>query len=124
MKKPSIKAFITFIVISLTAVSINASTLDKGKNILILSSTPTMNEVPRMIQNLEVSTNTKFKLSYADDNKAIYMAEKTVIVTENSADGVQVKVLCGSKKPNKEYKKVVNALQNNPALNTPLKDIN
>ncbi|KXX67606.1 hypothetical protein [Flammeovirga sp. SJP92] len=122
MNKPTIKAIITFIVISLTAISINASTLDKGKNVFVLNNVPTMTEVPSMIQSLEVATNTKFTLSYSDDNKAIYMAEKTVIVTENNDSGVEVKVLCGSRKPNKEYKKVVNAFQNNPALIAPIEE--
>ncbi|NME67154.1 hypothetical protein [Flammeovirga aprica] len=123
MKKPTIKAIITFVVISLSTLSINASTLDKGKNVYVLDNAPTMTEVPSMIQKLEVNTNVKFRLSYSDDNKAIYTAEKTVIITENNAEGVEVKVLCGSKKPNKEYKKVVNALQNNPALSTPMENI-
>lgn len=123
MKQTITKTFITMIVMTLFSLSSQASTLDKGKNVFFLDNVPTMTAVPLLIEKIEQETAVNFNLSFEDENKIIYVSDKTVIISEKKSDGIEVKVLCASRKPNKEYKKVLNILQNNPTLSAPMEEL-
>lgn len=123
MKQSTVKTIISCIAILLFSFSVNAKTLDKGKNSYKVENVTSVEEVSGMITNLALAIDINFKLSYSDENKSIYFSEKTVIVAENTNEGFEVKVLCGSRKPNREYKKVVNALKSNPALTLPMSEL-
>ncbi|NLR93239.1 hypothetical protein [Flammeovirga agarivorans] len=90
------------VLLSLMSIISFASSDDVGISSTI--NTKKVDNPEQLITSLEKAIDTQYILSYSDQEKAIYRSEKNVVIFNTSKEETSIQVLCGSRKPNKEYR--------------------